>query len=133
VLEAMLEKDAAKRLQTADEVVRRLKPWAGEAVTTTPEDNSHAAPAAAATTRPQIPDPTGDTKSGFFDDLITGDDDSAGGNGHVAVDRSHHERPRVSKSASEPASRHAVLLALAFTPLVLASVALLTAVVLRAF
>src|SRR5204862_6275363 len=38
VLTAMMEKDPARRIQNAAEVIERLKPWAGESVSTTLEE-----------------------------------------------------------------------------------------------
>jgi eukaryotic-like serine/threonine-protein kinase len=72
VIAAMMEKSADKRLQTGDEVVARLAPWAGDCV---PTDDLGPMAMAAGNLRPIVPSPS-DTQPGVFDDLAAIHDDS---------------------------------------------------------
>ena len=69
VIAAMMEKDAAKRLQTMDEVVKRLAPWAGDSVATAVAEGEPAAPPSGAPLLP-IPPSQDDTQPGWFDDIV---------------------------------------------------------------
>ena len=73
VLAAMMEKDRTKRIQTANEVVERLRPWATDAVATTAEESAGTASGHA---RQQLPIPLADTQPGFFGDGSDGAEDS---------------------------------------------------------
>ncbi len=69
----MMEKDRTKRIQTANEVVERLRPWATDAVATTAEESAGTASGHA---RQQLPIPLADTQPGFFGDGSDGAEDS---------------------------------------------------------
>jgi eukaryotic-like serine/threonine-protein kinase len=72
VIAAMMDKDPTKRIQTAAEVVRRLAPWAKDAVP--PGDLVGAA--GDGTLRPAA-SPDSDTPASLFDDLAVGADASS--------------------------------------------------------
>ncbi len=72
VIAAMMEKDPARRLQTATQVVNRLAPWATDCVAT---DDLGQAPAGSGPLRPVLPS-LSDTQPGLFDDLPIGHDES---------------------------------------------------------
>ncbi len=69
----MMEKDRSKRIQTADEVVERLRPWAAEAVATNAEEQAGTTSGHA---RQPLPVPLADTQPGFFGDAVEPGDDS---------------------------------------------------------
>ncbi len=73
VLAAMMEKDRSKRIQTAAEVVERLKPWATDAVATNSEESAGDRSGHA---RQQLPIPLADTQPGFFGDAPDPAEDS---------------------------------------------------------
>ena len=73
VLAAMMEKDRTKRIQTADEVSERLRPWATDAVATNPEESAGDRSGHA---RQQLPIPLADTQPGFFGDAADPAEDS---------------------------------------------------------
>jgi len=66
VLAAMMEKDPAKRIQTAHEVVDELAHWAGEAVSTELDELGQRIHPGGILTRP-APDVLHDTQPGYFD------------------------------------------------------------------
>jgi serine/threonine protein kinase len=68
VIAAMMEKEPKKRLATTDEVIRRLAPWAKDAVRY--EVNP---PSATGELRPVVPS-LSDTEPGLFDDLPSADE-----------------------------------------------------------
>jgi serine/threonine protein kinase len=67
---SMMEKDPKKRLASADEVIRRLAPWARDAVKYDVNQ-----PSASGELRPVVPS-LSDTEPGLFDDLPLGADES---------------------------------------------------------
>jgi serine/threonine protein kinase len=73
VIAAMMEKDPEKRIQTGDEVVRRLAPWAADSVKTAVGEAGTAA--GQGPLRPMTPDQA-DTQPGWFDDVDGLDEDS---------------------------------------------------------
>ncbi len=74
VIAAMMEKDVNKRLQTANEVVQRLAPWAADSVTAAFKDFGSPA-AAGGPLRPAVPSMS-DTEPGLFDDLPLAQEES---------------------------------------------------------
>ncbi len=71
VIASMMEKNPQKRIQSADEVIRRLAPWASEAV----PSSGLSQPSPGAAQRSQIPS-LSDTQPGLFDDLPLAGQDS---------------------------------------------------------
>ena len=72
VIAAMMEKDPAKRVQSAADVVRRLAPWASDSVAT-PDDGIRRT--ARGALRPKLPTQS-DTEPGLFDELAPAHEDS---------------------------------------------------------
>jgi serine/threonine protein kinase len=70
VIAAMMEKDARKRPQTCDDVIRRLAPWAKDSV-----NYNMNRPSPSGELRPAAPS-LSDTEPGLFDDLQIGQDES---------------------------------------------------------
>jgi serine/threonine protein kinase len=73
VLSEMMEKDPKKRVQTCAEVVRRLAPWARDAVQTTADEAGSLLGVPGPIARPAIQSQMSDTRSGFFDDFGSSD------------------------------------------------------------
>jgi eukaryotic-like serine/threonine-protein kinase len=75
VIAAMMEKDPRNRIQTADEVVRRLAPWATDSIGGTIAELDPEAAPSAGTLRPILPT-LSDTAPGLFDEMGAAHDES---------------------------------------------------------
>jgi serine/threonine protein kinase len=73
VIAAMMEKDLPKRIQSPDEVIARLAPWAKDSVTT--GELGQPIPSTGGPLRPILP-ALSDTQPGLFDDLGSAHDES---------------------------------------------------------
>ncbi len=134
VIALMMDKEPARRLQTATQVITRLAPWATDAV---PTDDLSPPTAAGGPLRPILPS-LSDTQPGLFDDLPLGHDDSASQISQRTdpVASSGHETipdlvPNLDVPASEPQYSWPLVIAV-LVPLLAAAGLLLASVALKA-
>jgi eukaryotic-like serine/threonine-protein kinase len=138
VVAAMMEKDPRRRLATAQEVIRRLAPWAGEAVP--PALGEVIAPATPLPggLPPAMPSQNSDTEPGWFEDLEDVADGSASQvtqqTDPVASAEHETERDLPGAPRAVPIEAEApwVLAALFFVPLLTAAGLLVTSIAIKA-
>lgn len=133
---AMMEKNPQRRIQTADEVVRRLAPWAADSVVSS--DLVQPASQASYSSRPALPS-LSDTQPGLFDDLPLGQEESpsqisqrtdpVASAEHETLPDLHHA-PSLLGDAEPEYSK--LLVATVLTPLVVAAGLLVASVLLKA-
>ena len=70
---AMMERDPKQRIQTAEEVIRRLEPWAGEAVPAPSEPDETAGVPPRANSPLPVAEELEDTASHFVDPILLTD------------------------------------------------------------
>jgi eukaryotic-like serine/threonine-protein kinase len=73
VMAAMMERDPKQRIQTAEEVIRRLEPWAGEAVPAPSEPDETAGVPPRANSPLPVAEELEDTASHFVDPILLTD------------------------------------------------------------
>ncbi len=134
VIALMMDKEPARRLQTASQVITRLAPWATDAV---PTDDLSPPTATGGPLRPILPS-LSDTQPGLFDDLPLGHDDSASQISQRTdpVASSGHETipdlvPNLDVPANEPQYSWPLVIAV-LVPLLAAAGLLLASVALKA-
>lgn len=141
VIAAMMEKDPRKRIQTGEEVVRRLAPWAGETIASVdlPSESTGTGPL-----RPAVP-ALNDTQPGLFDDLQlnqgAGSSQTSQVSQHTdAVASAQHETvrdvtdPRFRDQTPQPRPAESTTLAwLVVIPLFLAAGLLVASILLKTF
>jgi hypothetical protein len=131
----MMEKDPQKRIQTGDEVVRRLAPWAADSVKTAVGEAGTAS--GEGPLRPMLPDQA-DTQPGWFDDVIGVDDDSpsqVSQRTDPVASAEHETLPDMGHAASSPTAEPAfplTLTVLVLGPLLVAAGVLLASVAIKA-
>jgi serine/threonine protein kinase len=132
VIAAMMEKDPAKRLQTADEVIRRLAPWAKDAV------RYEVNPPSAAGELREVAPSLSDTEPGLFDDLPIGADESTSQLSQPtdpvaqAAQETVPDFDRAPGFATDEPQSSWLLVAAVIVPLLLAAGVLVASVVLKA-
>jgi serine/threonine protein kinase len=133
---AMMEKNPQRRIPTAEDVVRRLAPWAADSVLS--GDLTQPVAQASHALRPALPS-LSDTQPGFFDDLPLAQDDSSSqisqrtdpvaSAEHETLPDLHHA-PALLEPREPEYSK--LLVATVLTPLVVAAGLLVASVLLRA-
>jgi serine/threonine protein kinase len=76
VMAAMMERDPTKRIQTADEVVRRLAPWAGKAVPAPEEQDETAGVPPRANSPLPVAEEVEDAAGNFVDPILLTETDA---------------------------------------------------------
>ncbi|MGD9723425.1 MAG: serine/threonine-protein kinase [Pirellulales bacterium] len=142
VLAMMMEKDPSRRVQTADDVVERLRPWAKEAVSSL-QNKGPALPVDAVLTideplRPMAPSQS-DTLPGWFDDIVGGSEDSASQvtqRTDPVASAEHETLPdvvRAARAAAQEPDFPWALAVLVLVPLLAAAGALVASIAIKAF
>jgi serine/threonine protein kinase len=76
VMAEMIERDPAQRIRTADEVIRRLAPWAGKAVPAPSEPDETAGVPPRANSPLPVAETLDDTAATFVDPILLGESDA---------------------------------------------------------
>jgi len=136
VIAAMMEKNPARRIQTAEEVVRRLAPWAADSVVSA--EMGQPTSEASNALRPALPS-LSDTQPGLFDDWPLAGEESPSQISQRTdpVASAEHEtmpdlRPAKTTVFADEPSYSKLLVAAVLSPLVVAAGLLVASLVLRA-
>jgi len=138
-LGTMMEKDPAKRLQTAAQVVEALAPWASAAIDTTEDEVARQAYAPRQLGQPNVPSVPGEMAPGFFGDPVESLEESPSqvSQGTDPVNAALEETvPEYLQRKDQRRGLHAIppliVVLLVLVPLMLAAAILVASVVLKA-